>query len=309
MKSALLLTLLLSIASCNFFYDSYRHAKANAKTWTVVDPQDNVFKNWDEDEFKQLLGVDPASFEADAIKTNDQSIISEDPPLNFDAREKWSNCIHPIRDQGKCGSCWAFAVTEAMSDRFCIASKSKLDIIASPQHLVSCNTFVNKGCQGGVPIIAWGYSATSGLVTEACYPYTSGQTRESGNCLVKTSCVPKNEKFELFYNDDSTVRLLSFDIEGGKKAIMTDGPLAAAFFVYDDFMHYKSGIYVRTSSKMLGGHAVKVVGWGQDDMSGLNYWVVANSWSPSWGDKGYFKIKVGECLFEAQFTLAKPDLS
>lgn len=70
------------------------------------------------------------------------------------------------------------------------------------------------------------------------------------------------------------------------------GPLMATFTVYRDLYNYKSGIYVRTSTSSAGGHAVKVVGWGNSN--GVNYWIIWNSWGTSWGEGGTARIKFGE---------------
>jgi cathepsin B len=80
------------------------------------------------------------------------------------------------------------------------------------------------------------------------------------------------------------------------------GPVSAAFTVYNDFLTYESGVYVHTSGSALGGHAVKIFGWGVED--GTPYWSVANSWNPTWGDGGTFKILRGknECGIEGQIT-------
>lgn len=67
------------------------------------------------------------------------------------------------------------------------------------------------------------------------------------------------------------------------------GSVTAAFTVYEDFVNYKSGVYRHTSGSALGGHAVKIIGYGED------YWIVNNSWNNSWGDNGTFKIAFGEC--------------
>ncbi len=80
--------------------------------------------------------------------------------------------------------------------------------------------------------------------------------------------------------------------------IMTNGPVEAAFTVYQDFITYTSGVYKHVSGSEVGGHAVKILGWGVD--SGTNYWLVANSWNPYWGNNGYFWILRGvdECGIE-----------
>ncbi|MBL2098188.1 hypothetical protein ELI75_30940, partial [Klebsiella pneumoniae] len=77
-------------------------------------------------------------------------------PASFDSRVQWPNCIHPIRDQGQCGSCWAFAAAETLSERVCIASQGKVNVILSPQYLVSCDS-ANYGCDGGYLGEAWNF--------------------------------------------------------------------------------------------------------------------------------------------------------
>merc|ERR1712072_1185482 len=87
-----------------------------------------------------------------------------------------------------------------------------------------------------------------------------------------------------------------------QQMIMEGGPVETAFTVYTDFENYAGGIYKHTSGTMAGGHAVKIVGWGEEN--GVKYWKVANSWNPYWGEEGYFRIKRGtnECGIEEQAT-------
>merc|ERR1712151_894299 len=92
---------------------------------------------------------------------------------------------------------------------------------------------------------------------------------------------------------------------GIKQAIMAGGPMEVAFTVYSDFENYASGIYHHTGGSVAGGHAVKVVGWGVE--SGVKYWKIANSWNPYWGEKGYFRIRVGECGIDDQAVASSPD--
>ena len=74
---------------------------------------------------------------------------------------------------------------------------------------------------------------------------------------------------------------------------MTNGPVEAAFTVYEDFTKYKSGVYVHVTGAAIGGHAIKVIGWGTEN--GVDYWLIANSWTTTWGMEGFFKIKRGFC--------------
>ena len=92
-----------------------------------------------------------------------------------------------------------------------------------------------------------------------------------------------------------------------QQAIMLGGPVETAFSVYEDFENYVSGIYYHVTGALLGGHAVRFVGWGEEN--GTKYWRVANSWNPFWGEDGYFRIRRGtnECGIEGGITGSSPD--
>jgi cathepsin B len=82
--------------------------------------------------------------------------------------------------------------------------------------------------------------------------------------------------------------------------------METGFTVYQDFMNYKSGVYKHVSGNVLGGHAVKIVGWGQEN--GTNYWICANSWGTSWGENGFFRIAWGQCGIDSAVYGCAPQL-
>lgn len=96
--------------------------------------------------------------------------------------------------------------------------------------------------------------------------------------------------------DDHHFAESSYSVRGVdniKAELAAHGTLTAAFTVYEDFLAYKSGVYSHQTGSALGGHAIKVIGWGTEN--GEDYWLCVNSWNNTWGDKGTFKIKQGDC--------------
>jgi len=229
-------------------------------------------------------------------------------PAELDLRTRMFNnntCIGPILDQGECGSCWAFGAAEAISDRLCMKSGGFLQL--APLDLVTCDSS-DSGCDGGDPGSAWQY-ATGGLAEESCLPYLTA----NGGPI--PTCDPSQEPCLNFVNtpscpstcgDGSAVTRSHAvgNVYGlsGEQQMMAEmdqnGPIEVAFTVYSDFLTYKSGVYTQQSQDALGGHAVKMIGYGTE--SGMDYWLCQNSWTTTWGDAGYFKIRRGtdECGIE-----------
>lgn len=264
-------------------------------------------------------------------------------PETFDAAEKWPQCakvITDIRDQSMCGCCWAFGAASAASDRLCIATNGTVQVPLSAQQLCFCSN--PDGCGGGYLPDAWEYVQRTGLVTGGqnkglgpfgdgwcsafdlphCHhhgpqgndPYPAEGTpgcpeQSSRQCPRKCDAdavAPHNN----FATDKYTFagKIVTYPSKAAsiQTAIMNKGPVEAAFTVYEDFENYVSGIYHATSSRMLGGHAIRIVGWGVEN--GVKYWKVANSWNPYWGENGYFRIKRGnnECGIESQIVASGP---
>ena len=280
--------------------DLVAEIKAKA-TWEAHTAETNPLRNLSREELLNLVGTNiDYEYVAPTTETTPVGAL----PTNFDPRDgsKFNKaCIHPVRDQQQYGSCWAFGATEALSDRFCIAGK---DVILAPQDPVSCDTN-NYGCDGGYLNYVWAYFTNSGVVTEACWPYTSGGG-DSGVC--RKTCTGSGQTWTKYKCKTGSV-VHPTSISGIQTELYNNGPMEAAFTVYEDFFNYKSGVYYHVSGGMAGGHAIKMLGWGHDSASGLDYWLCANSWGTSWGDSGFFKIKQGDCGINGQLYACTPQVA
>jgi len=240
-----------------------------------------------------------------------KQIISADLPLNFDGRKEWPGCIHAVLDQGDCESCWSFAATESLSDRFCIQSNGKINVTLSPQNLLSCETENIFGCQmGSLPNWAWGYMEEYGVTTLGCTAYTSGYDGTVPDCAGSLCDDGANGTLyrALNYSHVGDFIEPSNHIQEIMKALM-HGPVDATFNVYGDFDGYTGGVYQYEGGEYEGLHSVKVIGYGYE--AGVPYWLVQNSWGPDWGwEHGYFKILRGadECSIESLMYTGFPNL-
>jgi len=253
----------------------------------------------------------------------------KDLPDNFDARAKWGSICpstKEVRDQGSCGSCWAFGASEAMTDRICIASNGELHVHISAEDLATCCSSCGYGCNGGFPAAAWQYFQNTGIVTggnydskQGCQPYLipscDHHVAHSKNPCKGELPTPKCEKtcregYNATFSHDKHFGSSSYNVDSDQNQIMkeiyTNGPVEAAFTVFSDFPNYKSGVYQHTTGDMLGGHAIKILGWGVED--GTPYWLVANSWNTHWGLGGFFKILRGSdhCGIESGVVAGVP---
>ena len=249
-------------------------------------------------------------------------------PDSFDSAENWPNCkkiINDIRDQSNCGCCWAFAGVEAASDRMCIATNGKMMLPLSAQDVCFGANF--DGCDGGMIDTPWDYISESGAVTGGQYkgsgPFGEGLCQDftlphchhhgpqgsdpypaegEPGCPHESSPEHSNKcdaaaksGHDDFSSDQYTFSgraQTASSVNAIKQMIMKGGPVETAFTVYTDFENYAGGIYHHVSGSVAGGHAVKIVGWGSE--IGVDYWKIANSWNPYWGEDGYFRIRLGE---------------
>jgi len=188
----------------------------------------------------------------------------------------------PVRNQGTCGACVAFATTGAIESRLEIGlSDPTLDADLSEAHLFFCNSGASCA-KGWYPNAALDSARDTGITDEPCYPYdVSEQT-----C---TLCPDWEDRVTRL--DDWVGLTNQADM---KQTLADDGPFEATMLVYSDFFLYSGGVYRHTSGDLRGGHAVTVVGY--DDEEG--YWIAKNSWGRGWGENGWFRIAYGECQID-----------
>ncbi|KAK8978258.1 hypothetical protein V6N11_063048 [Hibiscus sabdariffa] len=241
------------------------------------------FSNYTVGEFKSILGVKPTP------------------------REELMSI--PV---GHCGSCWAFGAVETLTDRFCTHFGQNIPL--SVNDLLACCEGCGSGCEGGFPLVAWKYLVNNGVVTEKCDPYFDpiGCSHPGCKPIYPTpKCVKKCVKGDLLWKESKHYSVDAYIVKRQPADIMAEvyknGPVQVSFSVYEDFAHYKSGVYKHVTGELLGGHSVKLIGWGTSD-EGEDYWLLANQWNRSWGDDGFFKIirGVNECGIEDEVVAGLP---
>jgi C1A family cysteine protease len=203
--------------------------------------------------------------------------MMETLPARIDWRDRGGKYVTGVRDQKKCGSCWSFAMTGALESNILLTRHTPgQDLDLSEQVLVSCSWVGS--CNGGLLIPT--FIKSTGLPPEKDYPYAA----ENGDC---DSAAPgwKGRAYKI-----GSWGLVSRKLAALKAALVQYGPLPTAFMVYEDFKHYKSGVYSHVSGKKLGGHAVLLVGYDDEE----KYFIVKNSWDTGWGEGGFFRIAYSE---------------
>ena len=226
--------------------------------------------------------------------------IKNAAPDSWDARDR--GCVSPVKDQGSCGSCWAFATIANLEALYCMKKGVMIDL--SEQMLIDCDT-EDSGCNGGLMEYAYDWiKRNGGIMTEADYPYKG----------YKSTCKSDPSKYidmkitgyKKLGSSSSTWSPV--DEEEVKEFLYETGPLAVALNA-NPLQTYSGGILDKTSSQCPTSginHAVTMVGYGHDSSSGKDYWIIKNSWGKSWGESGYFRIKRGSgtCGINCYITTA-----
>jgi len=287
-------------------------------------------------------------------------------PLEFDGKNIWKEYLSEIRNQGKCGSCWAWASVSSLADRFSLRTNNILHPNLTPLKPLLCDlggkgweiihpefeindlklskilskNIGKAGCHGNTLIDVWRFLYTIGTNTEECLSYKEknpGQyniidyTTDSELPLCSDITGAEGDMCGDYYQERQTgaedgtparfYRALCYysvpgiSPYGSEENIMSEiyinGPVTTGMEVYPSFYTFnpKKDIYEdNIGSPRIGGHAIRIVGWGKEN--GKKFWWIANSWGKDWGINGYFRMirGVNNCKIEENVIVGLPDL-
>jgi len=188
--------------------------------------------------------------------------------------------VTPVKNQGQCGSCWAFSTTGSLEGAWEIATGNLVSF--SEQQFVDCDKASDQGCNGGLMDNAFKYAEQNAICTEESYPYTA----RGGTCKTSSCTVGLPRGGLTGYKDVAT------DSEQALMEAVDKNPVSIAIEADKSaFQLYSSGVLSSTCGTSLD-HGVLAVGYGTD--GGTDYWKVKNSWGASWGDQGYVRLLRGK---------------
>jgi hypothetical protein len=221
------------------------------------------------------------------------------PPAAFDWRDNGGDWTTPIRNQGGCGSCWAFGSQAAMEAHIDLQKGDPtFNQDLSEQQLLSCSS---GDCNGWYQDDVLNWLRDEGTVDESCFPYQADDTIPcSDHCPDWESRIWK-------ITDWGWVSPAIPFIKGH----LLDAPLVTGMEVYEDFYYYTGGVYEHVSGDLQGYHLVSMVGYVDIPNSvgnGGSYWICKNSWGPGWGEAGWFLIRFGQCDIESSNAYIMPPI-
>lgn len=184
------------------------------------------------------------------------------------------NCVTIVKNQESCGSCVSFGTTATLESMILIEHGLYYDL--SEAELLFCG---GGSCGGWWPQYAINYLTNRGISQESCFPYQPQNM----------SCNTCSQRDSQAWQIQNNVTL--WNINDRKAHLANVGPTMGIFNVFEDFYGYSTGVYSYVHGQCVGSHCIEVIGY--DDVQGC--WICKNSWGPSWGDGGFFRIAYGQC--------------
>ncbi|CAD8172513.1 unnamed protein product [Paramecium octaurelia] len=225
----------------------------------------NQFSDLSEEEFELLYLTHYTPDEIiEQYQINDDQESSIKKNDNIKSSVDWRS-ITQVKDQGKCGGCWAFGAVGAVEAWFYV--KNKTQVVLSEQQLIDCDT-QSFGCNGGYQNLALKYVANHGLNDANVYPYTQ---KQSATCLYNTGPYKTNGAQGVSSNNF--------------KSLLTEYPLVVVVDA-SNWQFYGGGVFNDCNKSV--NHAVLAVGFDENDN-----WFIKNSWGTSWGEKGFMTLASG----------------
>ncbi|KZS11247.1 Uncharacterized protein APZ42_024011 [Daphnia magna] len=246
----------------------------------------NKFSDMAPIELNRFLGIKADSVPSNRSVETFADDIESRQRLPFSLDYRYDRCLPAIKQQGQCGSCWAFSAITPLE--FARCKRAGTAILLSEQQLVDCDR-TSGGCNGGWYVTAWDHiKRVGGSARKSSYEYLA----RVGTCRFRTWMVGARVSSSGYVQPKNETAM--------QLALQKYGPLAVAMNVIPSFYGYASGVY---SDNACDGttvnHGVVVVGWGE--LNGEKFWMVRNSWGTDWGMAGYFRIQrgVNKCNIES----------
>jgi len=251
------------------------------------------------EEFKAYLGYKKQN------KTYNIEVPEPEIIALFEDEVDWrtKGLVTPVKDQGSCGSCWAFSATETVESAFLRSRGLDASLMLSEQEVVSCDT-QDGGCNGGDLPSAFEYiQGAGGLASEKSYPYTSGNTGRNGNCKKFTPTDGTTPMKWYFATPECYYGGCRRQDEGAVARTLRDkGPLGICVNA-ENWQNYQSGVMNKhtcgSSAASAMDHCVQLVGYKgvstiYEESNAAAYWIVRNSWAADWGEEGFIRLKYGQ---------------
>jgi C1A family cysteine protease len=254
----------------------------------------------------KFADIDPTEFARTRLnfRHNERGDIGDAPalpvsaealPANFDWRDK--GAVTPVKDQGACGSCWAFSAVEELETALFMASGKLLKL--SPQQINSCST-VDQGCNGGDTTSAYDYMKKYGVESGSMYPYKSGESSQTEACYYNAKRVVAHMTGYHYTvppclkNGSKACDAQTAEEPALQVALVRTGP-ASICLNASTWQYYSGGVI---SGSNCGAdldtmnHCIQLVGYATNTNKN-NYWIGRNQWGADWGINGYIHLQMG----------------